>query len=202
MKWPLLCQFRRHNDFIRRLHVFRHECFRTLDAVGIARKGRNHRGVLGIHDEVLEQLGILDILRILENRHVVHPDHKAFLGIAIDHLVILQARTECRTVPVHAGGKIALGNLLDRAVVHRQPFGLGFHQLVAHLLEKFLVARAGFAAHIHDGQRHHVAHFRNHVDLAHQFRRRVKPDGRGVHVAAVETLEGVNARRAPLPRHL
>ena len=32
----------------------------------------------------------------------------------------------------------------------------------------------GFAAEVHDGQGHHVAHLRNDIDLSREFRRRIE----------------------------
>ena len=53
-------EFRRNVKFGRILHGRIHERIRSLDAICVFGKVRDHRGIFRIHDEVQEQLGIVD----------------------------------------------------------------------------------------------------------------------------------------------
>src|SRR4051794_10454885 len=46
------------------LHVGGHELLAAFEAVGVARERRNQGRVLGVHDEVLEQLRVFHILGV------------------------------------------------------------------------------------------------------------------------------------------
>ncbi len=172
-------------DLGRILHVGGHEGLRAGDAVGIAVEGRVHAGIFRIHHEVLEELGILDILGVLENDEIVGPVDIAFLGVAELDLGVGQTLAEGGAVPVAGGHDVARAHLLDGAVFHRHPVGLGLQQRVAHLLEHFAVARALLAAIVEHGGVDDVDHFGHDVDLALQRVRRVEDDAPGVDVAVI-----------------
>ena len=190
-----------NHDLRRVLHVGGHEGVRPRNPVGIAREGRDHGGILGHHDEVEELVGLLHVLRVRQQHDLVHPEREAFLRVAVLHVRVGKPRAEDRAVPVERGHDVVVRHLLGHAIVHRQPFRLGLQQLVADLLQHLGILGAGLAADIPRGQGNHVVHLGRHVDLAHQFRRRVEEDGAGVDVTRIDLLVHRHAGRAPLPRH-
>ena len=62
------------------LHVGRHELARAGNAVGAAVEAGIHARIGRVHHEVLEQLGILDILGILQDSKIVAPVDVASFG--------------------------------------------------------------------------------------------------------------------------